>query len=279
MHHPDAMRDSSQTAKGERIKAKSRIGGKLNNFGINRTRAFIGAVLAMAAASLLTGCTGTGSGQGETSTAAPTTTASASATPTGPTATVTAVIPDAHASPMPSEQPELLDPALAVEKADADRLTIERFLATAWDTMEPMRLEDVSIGDCLFFDYDYQNGTTALFTVDCSTPHEGEVMAIYQHPEYDEYPGQGNLNRIVGPVLADTADTMRQAGQMPTSAHRDLVPTEGDWESGQRTSISLLSGNSSLELLERSYFNPDRIKVYEVPDLGSVKSETPAGGA
>jgi hypothetical protein len=177
---------------------------------------------------------------------------------------------------MPSEQPELLDPALAVEKMDAERLAMEQFLADAWDTMEPKRLGDVSIGDCLFFDYDYQDGTTALFTVDCSTPHEGEVMAIYQHPDYDEYPGQGNLSKIAGPVLAGAADSMRQAGQMPTSAHRDLIPTEGDWEAGQRTSISLLSGSNSLELLERSYFDPDRVEVYEVPDQGPANSETPA---
>lgn len=38
---------------------------------------------------------------------------------------------------MSSEQPELLDPALAVEKMDADRLTMEQFLANARLSFSP----------------------------------------------------------------------------------------------------------------------------------------------
>lgn len=161
---------------------------------------------------------------------------------------------------------------------DAERLAMERFLTQAWDTMEPKRLGDVSIGDCLYFDYDYQAKTTALFTVDFATPHEGEVMAIYRHPD-SEYPGQGALDGIADPVVSETADVMRQAGQLPTNARRGLAPTEADWETGERTSISLLLGNNSFELLERGYFDPGHAKVYDVSDYGPAGSQIPEGGA
>lgn len=248
------------------MKAQSRFQG-MKTPGMNRYRASAGAVAALAAASLLTGCTGAGAEQVEIATSAAAPASSAPAAPAGPPATVIAVTPAPGASPIPSESSEPLEPALSREDMDADRLAMEEFLDTAWDTMKPKRLGDVSLGDCLYFDYDYQDKTTALFTVDCSTPHEGEVMAIYQHPD-SEYPGQGNLSKAAGPVLGDAADLMRQAGQLPTNVRRDLMPTEADWKAGERTSLSLLAGSNSFELLERGYFDPDQVKVYEVPDKG-----------
>lgn len=260
------------------MKAESRFGGRVNDVGTKRGRAWARAVVAVAAVSLLTGCTGVSIGQAESGTPAAAQASPAPATPSGPTATVIAVTPAPGASPIPSKPSVPAGSALSMEEMDDARLAMDRFLATAWDTMEPKRLGDVSIADCLYFDKDYRTKTTALFTVDCATPHEGEVMAIYQHPG-SEYHGQGDLDGIAGPVFSEAADVMRQAGQLPTDARRDLMPTEADWETGERTSIGLLLGNNSFELLERGYFDPGHAKVYDVPDYGPAGRQIPAGGA
>ncbi|WP_139186726.1 hypothetical protein [Arthrobacter crystallopoietes] len=163
-------------------------------------------------------------------------------------------------------------PDLTAEEAEADRLAMEQFLANAWDTMDAKRLSDLAIGDCLYFDYDYQAKTTAIFTVDCTTPHEGEVMATYRHPD-SEYPGQYNLGGSVGPVFGEVADAMREAGQWPTTTSKHLNPTEADWEAGERTSIDLLRHNASSGLLERGYLDTDHVTVTEVPDRGTASSD------
>jgi len=94
----------------------------------------------------------------------------------------------------------------------------------------------------------------------CSTPHEGDVLAIYRHPD-SEYPGQQNLHRIAAPALGDAADVLRQASQLPTSTRKDLIPTETDWQAGERTSITLLAANNSFELLDRGYFDPEQAET------------------
>ncbi|WP_264668907.1 hypothetical protein [Arthrobacter sp. VKM Ac-2550] len=162
-------------------------------------------------------------------------------------------------------------PSLTAEEAEADRLATEQFLANAWDSMDAKRLSDLSIGDCLYFDYDYMAKTTAIFTVDCSTPHEGEVMATYRNPD-SEYPGQYNLGGSAGPVFGEVADAMREAGQLPTTTSKHLNPTEADWEAGERTSVDLLRHNASSGLLERGYLDTDHVTVTEVPDKGTART-------
>ena len=129
--------------------------------------------------------------------------------------------------------------------------------------MEPKRLSDVSIGDCLYFDYDYQAKTTAIFTVECSTPHEGEVMAAYQHPDA-AFPGQQRLREVAGPAFGNARDALREAGQLPTATGQDLTPTEADWKDGVRTSVTMLHADASTGLLDRGYFDPSQVEITRV---------------
>jgi hypothetical protein len=238
---------------------------------VNWHRLAVHALLAVAAVSLLAGCAASvsipalsaateassGKAGGKTPTPSP--------QPTGPTATLTAVTPAPDVTSVPAA------PRLTAEEAEADRLAMEQFLAHAWDTTDAKRLGDLSIGDCLYFDYDYMAKTTAIFTVDCSTPHEGEVMATYRHPD-SEYPGQYNIGGSVGPVFGEVADAMREAGQLPTTTSKHLNPTEADWEAGVRTSVDLLRHNASSGLLERGYLDTDHVTVTEVPDKGAART-------
>jgi hypothetical protein len=239
---------------------------------VNWHRHAVHAVLAAAAVSLLAGCaasasiptssaatgTSTGTAGGKTPTPSP--------QPTGPTATFTAVTPAPDVTSVPTA------PSLTAEEAEADRLAMEQFIANAWDAMDAKRLSDLSIGDCLYFDYDYQVKTTAVFPVDCSSPHEGEVMATYRHPD-SAYPGLHNLGGSAEAYFGAAADAMREAGQLPSTTRRHLSPTEADWEAGERTSVDMLIHNSSFGLLERGYLDTDHVTVTEVPDEGTASGD------
>jgi hypothetical protein len=141
---------------------------------------------------------------------------------------------------------------------DADVAYTNEFLSQAWDTTEATSLVEVSIGDCIFFDYDYTATTTALFTVDCSQPHEGEVLAIYRYHE-SEYPGQVALWGRAGQAFSDAVDSLREAGWITTGfSYQDLAPTEADWEAGGRTGLTILRHGDSNGLLEGSYLDAER---------------------
>jgi hypothetical protein len=144
---------------------------------------------------------------------------------------------------------------------DADEAYTNEFLSRAWDTTEPKSLADVNIGDCLFFDYDYTATTTVLFTVDCSLPHEGEVLGLFRHHE-SEYPGQGALWRRAGQAFSDTADSLREAGWITGGfSYQELAPTEADWEAGERTGLTILRHGDSNGLLEGSYLDSKHFKT------------------
>jgi hypothetical protein len=149
---------------------------------------------------------------------------------------------------------------------DADEAYTNEFLSRAWDTTEPKSLADVYIGDCLFFDYDYTATTTALFTVDCSLPHEGEVLGIFRHHE-SEYPGQVALWRRAGQAFSDTADSLREAGWITGGfSYQELAPTEADWEAGERTGLTILRHGASNGLLEGSYLDSKHFKTIGTAD-------------
>jgi hypothetical protein len=224
----------------------------MNQNHSNRNRHGLHMALAMSIAAFLVGCSVPQTSPNATHvTTSPAPSSNSPSVSADPVAVMTAATPAPGSTQMIAPGPR---------DVDADEAYTNEFLSRAWDTTEPKSLADVHIGDCLFFDHDYTATTTALFTVDCSLPHEGEVLGIFRHHE-SEYPGQGVLWGRARQAFSDTADSLREAGWITQGfSYQELAPTEADWEAGERTGLTILRHGDSNGLLEGSYLDSKHFK-------------------
>ena len=106
--------------------------------------------------------------------------------------------------------------------------------------------ETLDVGDCL---RDPSTGTSGVHVVDCTVPHRGQVVGLYE-PVGGPYPGVDQLTKEAEVPCQDAFQEF--VGSDPlTSVFTlfPLLPTEGAWASGDTTvaCIAAIYGDATVK--------------------------------
>ena len=190
----------------------------------------LSAAFAVAGALLLAGCSGPGAapsvGQTAEAMVSPTSadslgsdvTASGNGTAAGDIRLAAPSSNRPTVAPLESESSDDSEAAVAY---------IDEYLAVQWSSgAKPSALDEGSVGDCVFFDWEYSSAptTTALFQVPCGELHEGEIFGTVTHAG-GAFPGKTALHREAGPSCGDVLLEHLEARLIPNATHQILSPT------------------------------------------------------
>jgi hypothetical protein len=98
---------------------------------------------------------------------------------------------------------------------------------------------DLAVGDC--FDDPVSGGEISSVTaVDCATPHDNEVYAVYDF-DGTEYPGSGELTATADEGCESRFEDYVGIAYLDSALfYTHLVPTEESWGTGDREIVCVL---------------------------------------